>query len=365
MEGQLVLAPFKKKASVFVLYTGGTLGMKPNEDGSLEPAEGYLEDQMSKMQELSHPDMPTWTLEVLEPIMDSSSMGPKDWAKIATELEKRYLDHDGFVVVMGTDTMAYCASALSFIMHNLAKPVIVTGSIIPFASPWNDARRNLIVSLMFATCSDLCEVCISFGGRLLRGNRSRKMSSVDVEAFDSPNFPPLGETSAARFGQNGQVALNKYLLLKHPRGRLMIHREVQSNILVVKINPVCQFTALRLVVESAKALRALVLELYGNGKSSYKGALAEIITAAVKKGLIVVAATQCAKGLVNVDAHSIGREMISLGAISAKDMTTEAVVTKLGVLIGCGYGDEKVRDLMSRSLCGEMTPDTSQSLSKL
>ena len=350
-------SPETRRTDVLVIYTGGTLGMKPNADGSLSPAEGYLEEVMSSMEELKHPAMPAWSLIVMHPIMDSSDMGPRDWARIASELERHYLDYEGFVVGMGTDTMAYCASALSFMLHKLSKPVIVTGSIIPFSSPWNDARRNLIVSLMFATCSDLCDVCISFGGKLLRGNRSRKLSSVDVDAFQSPNFPPLGELSASRFGPNQEIKLNTYLLRPRPRGRLKVHKDLVGSIVVVKTNPVCQLKELRMVVENAVGLRALVLELYGTGTSGSKGQLGLLIGNAVQRGLIVVAATQCVRGLVSVDSHSVCQEVVQSGAISARDMTTEAVVTKLAVLLGCGYSDAKVRELMAVAICGEMTPD--------
>eukprot|EP00668_Euglena_longa_P015361 GGOE01019435.1.p1 GENE.GGOE01019435.1~~GGOE01019435.1.p1 ORF type:complete len:386 (+),score=122.30 GGOE01019435.1:78-1160(+) len=349
------------RSNVLVIYTGGTLGMKPNAEGSLEPSEGYLEEVMSNMEELTHPTMPLWTLRLMNPIMDSSDMGPKDWKRIATEIETNYLDYDGFLVIMGTDTMAYAASAMSFILHNLAKPVIFTGSIIPFASPWNDARRNLIVSLMFATCAELCEVCIYFGGRLLRGNRSRKLSSVDVQAFDSPNFPPLGELSALRFGPNGQVKLNKYLLLPRPRGRLKVHKDVQIDVLVVKLNPTSRIEDLKSTVEKAEQVRAMVLELYGSRNGRQAGQLAELVRLGVAKGLILVICNQCVRGRVSVAPDKLGGLLIAAGAVSAKDMTTEAVVTKLGILLGCGYNAEKVKALMQVSLCGEMNVETDPS----
>jgi len=337
-----------------VIYTGGTLGMKPDADGSLAPAEGYLEEVMNEMEELSHETMPVWKLKSLDPIMDSSDMGPRDWQRIAATIEGAYLDYDGFLVIMGTDTMAYAASAMSFILCNLAKPVIFTGSIIPFASPWNDARRNLIVSLMFATCAELCEVCIYFGGRLLRGNRSRKLSNVDVQAFESPNFPPLGELSAIRFDASGDVKLNRYLLLPRPRGRLEVRKEIQIDVLVVKLNPESRIRYLRTAVEESDHIRALVLEVYAACIEARANELAEVVRLGTAKGIVVVIANHCVRGMASTEEQGLGRRLVQDGAISARDMTTEAVVTKLGVLLGSGYPLAKVRALMQVSLCGEM-----------
>eukprot|EP00667_Euglena_gracilis_P018014 EG_transcript_19070 len=331
------------------------MGMKPNASGALEPVDGYVEERMQNITELQHPTMPAWVLRPLHPIMDSSSMGPKDWLRIATEIEKSYLDYAGFVVIMGTDTMTYAASALSFLLVNLAKPIIFTGSMIPFAHPWNDARRNLIVSILFATCAELCEVCIYFGGRLLRANRTRKISNGDVRAFASPNFPPLGELSASRFGSHGEIKLNRHLLLPRPRGRLLVHHAVHSNILVLRANPGCQWTDIRVVLECAPGLQALVLEMYGTDHSRMKRRIIDLLRAAVARGTIVVLTTQCLRGAVEPGEDGMMRAMLGAGAIFTRDMTTEAIVTKLGVLLGSDRSVEEVKDLMQAALCGEIT----------
>lgn len=183
-----VLEPKKK---VLLIYTGGTMGMKSGDDGSLAPEAGYLTERIKEMPEMSSADMPDVKIKEYDHLIDSSMMGPDDWAKIASDIEEMYYQYDGFVVVMGTDTMAYAASALSFMLENLGKTVVFTGSQIPFFEVYNDARRNLIISILFAATSDFPEVCICFNDKILRGNRAVKVNSLSLDAFDSPNFPPL------------------------------------------------------------------------------------------------------------------------------------------------------------------------------
>ena len=182
---------------ICILFTGGTLGMEPNlETGALAPVPGFLTKQMAQMAELQeHPEMPDYHIIEYDPLLDSADMAPSDWLKIAEDIEDNYFDYDGFLVICGTDTMAYVASALSFMLENLAKPVVITGSQIPFCEVYNDARRNLIVSMIFASREDFLEVAIYFHDRLIRGNRASKINSFRVDAFDSPNFPRLAEVS--------------------------------------------------------------------------------------------------------------------------------------------------------------------------
>ena len=189
-----LMGSIKKK--VLILYTGGTMGMRLQEDGTLAPERGYLTARIREMPETSRAEMPDFIIKEYLPLLDSSLMGPCDWIKIATDIEENYLKYDGFVVIMGTDTMAYCSSALSFMLENLGKPVIFTGSQIPFCEVYNDARRNLIVSIIFAVSSEFPEVCILFNDKLLRANRSVKVNSVALDAYTSPNFPPLASLGA-------------------------------------------------------------------------------------------------------------------------------------------------------------------------
>lgn len=182
---------FLPKKSVLVINTGGTMGMGRNSEGTLEPIKGYLTQQILQMPEIQQPEMPRVTVIEYDPLLDSSAMGPKSWGTIVSDIEKCYNNYDGFVVVMGTDTMHFAASAVSFMLKNLGKSVVFTGSIIPFAEVYSDARRNLIMSLIFSVSSSFQEVCICFGDRLLRANRAIKVDSTGLGAFQSPNFPPL------------------------------------------------------------------------------------------------------------------------------------------------------------------------------
>ena len=179
-----------------IIYTGGTLGMKQLPDGSLAPVAGYLTEQIKMLPELQQPEMPEIFVKEYDPLLDSSCMGPKEWINICNDIGENYHDFDGFVVLMGTDTMCYASSATSFMLENLGKTVVFTGSMIPFCEVYNDARRNLIVSIIFASRSEIPEVCLCFNDKLLRANRAVKVNSKSFDAFDSPNFPPLAKLGA-------------------------------------------------------------------------------------------------------------------------------------------------------------------------
>mmetsp|Transcript_12027 Transcript_12027/g.15559 ORF Transcript_12027/g.15559 Transcript_12027/m.15559 type:complete len:362 (+) Transcript_12027:128-1213(+) len=340
--------PSEKK--LLVIYVGGTLGMKPDSKGSLAPVPGYFTEVVENMEELSDPQMPNFSVMEFDPILDSSCMGPSDWVNIATEIEKNYYDFDGFLVAMGTDTMAYTASALSFMLQNLGKPVIVTGSQIPFSQAYNDARRNLIVSMIFASLEELHEVCVFFSDRLLRGCRASKVNSFGLEAFDSPNFPPL-----ATVGVNIQE--RKDLLLPPPRNTLRVHKNMDANVVVIKLVPGFNDEALLSMVNGCSHLKAVVLEMYGTGNMpSKKAAFLEFIEAAERHNVLIVAATQCRKGSAVLDLYAVGAELIRHGVVPAGDMTIEAVATKLAYLFGRGMTQEMVRSRLARSLRGEISP---------
>src|SRR5205814_5595787 len=182
--------PVRKR--VYIAYTGGTIGMQRTR-GGYRPQPGYLQKQMAQMPELRNPLMPAFTIHEYSPLLDSSNMTPREWVTIARDISANYRRYDGFVVLHGTDTMAYTASALPFMLNGLGKPVVITGSQIPLCEVRNDARENLITSLLIASSFDIPEVCLYFGGKLLRGCRAVKVSASGFAAFDSPNFPPLGE----------------------------------------------------------------------------------------------------------------------------------------------------------------------------
>ncbi len=345
----------RQRKHVLVLCTGGTLTMAQDAKagGGLAPVQGALSEWMRDMPELSQSDMPSITLHEYEPLLDSSDMGPPDWGRIAHDIDVNYLHFDGFVVLTGTDTMAYAASALAFMLENLGKPVIFTGSQIPLCEPYNDARRNLIMSLIFASRDTITEVCIFFHDRLLRACRATKVNSHRLFAFDSPNMPPLAQIGIS-------IEENEHLVLPPARGALRMHPYVEPRLITVRLVPGFDDAVLKYAIEGAResGLRALVLQLYGTGNlPSNRDAMLKILADATASGILVVATTQCLAGSVRLGHYAVGHALVDAGVIGGADMTLEAVTTKLGYL--CGRGDltnEEIAKLMPVSLRGELTP---------
>ena len=238
------------------------MGMKPGKDGALAPERGYLTERIKELPEMSRPEMPTFTIIEYNPLIDSSCMGPKEWIKICTDIEANYFKYDGFVVIMGTDTMAYASSAVSFMLENLGKTVVFTGSQIPFCEVYNDARRNLIVSVIFAATSDFPEVCVCFNDSLFRANRTVKVDSGSLAAFDSPNFPALATLGAV-------INERKDLALPQPRGPFKAHITLESNVIVLKLVPGFDDESIFALINNSKKLRAIVIEMYGKWTSIY------------------------------------------------------------------------------------------------
>ena len=339
--------------SVLIIYTGGTLGMKPNAEGSLAPVPGYLVEVLNNMPEMHQPEMPSYDIIEYDPLIDSSSMGPREWKKIATDIESNYLKYDGFVVCMGTDTMGYAASALSFMLENLGKPVIFTGSLIPQFEVYSDARRNLLVSIIYAMSCDIPEVCICFNDTLTRGNRTKKVNNVGLSAFESPNYPSLAVLGT-------MIRYRHHLALKPPQFPLKVHKKLSGEAIVIKLAPGFSDEVLLALIRntSTKYLKAIILELYGTGNGpANKEGLLLAIQEAQKKSILVVAVSQCLKGSVSLSSYALGREFMRLGVLACEDMTTEACVTKLAYLLGRGNGDmDYVRRFLCVSLRGELTP---------
>ena len=342
-----------RSAKVLVLLTGGTMAMKPNAHGSLEPCAGYLAVQMRLMPELRERRMPAYEVVEYAPLLDSGDFVPGDWKRIATDIADAHERYDGFVVIMGTDTMAYTSSALSFMLEGLRKPVVLTGSMVPFAEAYSDARRNLVMAMIFAASGgQVPEVCIFFGEKLLRGNRATKVDALSLGAYGSPNFPPLATVG---------VALNsRYdLALRRGPGEAATCRaftDMETKILVFRMIPGFDDAALHRCLES-RELKAVVLELYGTGTAPARrvGFIAALRVAA-RNGVLVVATTQCLRGGVVLSTYEVGRQLEEVGVVAAGDMTTEAVATKLAYLPGRYGGDaDKVRSLVGVSLRGELS----------
>jgi L-asparaginase len=348
----------RTKKRVLVLCTGGTLTMAPDpkQNGALAPVEGAISRYMDQMDELKqeNSEMPDYVLHEYSPFRDSSDLGPADWATIAEDIESNYSYFDGFVVLTGTDTMAYIATALSFMLENLNKPVVFTGSQIPLCMPQNDARRNLIMAMIFASRDSINEVCIFFHDRLLRANRTTKVNTHKLLAFDSPNIDALATIGIS-------INENDHLLLPPARGALRVHLQMDPRLLTIRLVPGFDDGMIRQMVEinaEKQQLRALVLQLYGTGNiPSVKESFIQLLADATDKGILVIASTQCSTGSVLLGQYATGRALLEAGAVSAGDMTVEAIACKSAYLFGRkDLNNSQIVELMGVSLRGEMTP---------
>lgn len=340
---------------VYIAYTGGTIGMRKTRDG-YAPAPGYLQEQMLRIPELEDPLLPEYVVSEYAPLLDSSNMTPQDWLKIATDVHDHYGDYDGFIVLHGTDTMAYTASALPFMLEGLAKPVILTGSQIPLCEVRNDARENLITALLIASDPRVTEVCLYFGGRLLRGCRSLKVNADGFDAFDSPNFPPLGVA-----GISIEIDYARMLPPTGPVFRLVApvrSAKVPSNepvVAALRVFPGISATILRHVLEPP--LRGLVLEAYGVGNAPDRDLqLLDALREATDRGLVVVTCTQCRRGTVDLGDYATGSALAKAGVVSGHDLTVEAALAKMFHLFHQNHAPEEVRRLLQTNLRGEITP---------
>lgn len=333
---------------VYIAATGGTIAMRRSPAGyATEP--GFLAELLAELPELRAPEMPAYTLHEYEPLLDSSNMTPRDWWRIAQDIEAHYDAYDGFVVLHGTDTMAYTASALPFFLEGLGKPVIVTGSQIPLCEIRNDARANLVASLLVAAHEPIPEVCLFFGDKLLRGCRAVKVDADGLAAFDSPNYPLLGQA-----GIDLEIHWSRVRPAPSPATRFRVRAVEEVMIGALRLFPGIPPEFLKNVLRPP--LKGLVLEAYGVGNGpdrdpAFLAALAE----ATERGVVIVDTTQCLRGRVDLDDYATGTSLAKTGVVSGHDMTAEAALAKLYYLFSVGLEPDEVKHEVGRDLRGELT----------
>jgi L-asparaginase len=329
-----------------LIYTGGTIGMAKTADG-YAPMKDFA-SVLSKLLPAAGDALPRYSLYQYATPIDSSNATPEDWNRIGRDIAGRYGDHDGFVVLHGTDTMAYTASALSFMLQGLRKPVILTGSQIPLGQARSDALQNLVCALELATSDAISEVAIFFNQHLLRGNRACKVSVGRLDAFDSPSYPWLGEVGIG-------IRLHAAALLpRAAKENFELAEYEQGRILPLRFVPGLPVQVLQALLELNP--RALVLQCYGAGNIPDRDpALLQLIARASERGVVVVACTQALHGHVMLGAYVTGAGLAKAGVIGAGDMTFEAVFAKLHHLFAQGLAADEVRARFSHSLSGEVT----------
>ena len=340
-----------EKKKILIIHTGGTIGMVPTENG-FAPKPGVLLEELKNIRDLSSPDMPGWDLIEFEPLLDSTNIRYEQWNSIADSIALYYDKYDGFVVLHGTDTLAYSASALSFMLEGLDKPVVFTGAQIPLCELRSDGRDNLITSMMIAADGVIREVSLCFGDSILRGNRAIKYSADGMMAFTSPNFNKLADAGITI--EYNHASINEYEKTSLHSGPLNIVKLNESRIAVIKIVPGIQFDIFEPIM--LESLDGLVLETFGKGNiPDYDTALSRLISEASRCGTIVVVCTQCPAGTVSLGTYKAGSALVEAGAVSGGNMTTEAVITKLTYLLSKGLPKEDIRRLMQTDLRGELT----------
>ena len=333
------------KKKIYIAYTGGTIGMTPSAEGYV-PKAGFLTTCLVNNPEFHRDEMPDFEIHEYPTLIDSSDMSPADWQLIADDIQQRYDEFDGFVILHGTDTMAYTAAALSFMFEELGKPVIVTGSQIPFAQLRSDGQANLLNSLYLAANSDIHEVTLFFNNKLFRGNRSTKAYADGFNAFDSPNLPEL-----LTIGINIQCG-NQHI--SRPVGTgLQVSPISEQPIGVVMLYPGISAEVVGNIIK--QPVKALIMLSFGVGNAPQTPALLEVLREANDNGILIINLSQCHRGKVNMLGYATGNKLQQAGVISGFDMTVEAALTKLHYLLSKELPLAEVKRLMQENLRGELS----------
>lgn len=345
-----------KSPSVLLIYTGGTIGMIKNPNtGALEAFN--FEQLLENVPELKRFNCHIHSYQFVPPI-DSSDMKPSLWAELVKIIADNYNQFDGFVILHGTDTMAYTASALSFMLENLCKPVILTGSQLPIGMLRTDGKENLITAIEIAAAKHpdgtaiVPEVCIFFENQLLRGNRTTKINAENFNAFRSYNYPVLG-TAGIHIKYN-----YNYIRKPNLSKPLKPHYAYDTNVIILTLFPGIQENLISNVLRTPH-LRAVVLKTYGSGNAPRMPWLISALKEAAKRGVIIVNISQCSTGMVEMERYETGLQLIEAGVISGYDSTVEAILTKLMYMLGHGKSTEEICHLMNISLAGEITKEPS------
>ena len=342
-----------KKASILLIYTGGTIGMK--EDPVLQALTPFDFSQI--LEEV--PELAKFAYKIdahtFDPIIDSSDVEPSLWKSLVNLINEKYEEYDGFVILHGTDTMAYSASTLSFMIEGLTKPVIFTGSQLPIGTPRTDGKENLISAVEIAAAKDdeghalVPEVCICFDNVLIRGNRSRKFNSDNFRAFRSENYPPLAEAGIS-------IRYNTHLIRKPAdwKARPIFRTELDTRVSILKIHPGITPGVVKNIL-LGEDTRAVILETYGAGNAPTKEWFLSIVREASERGKVLLNVTQCIAGCVNMDIYATGKALKDAGVMNGYDSTTESALGKLFYLLGVFESNDEVKTGLGLDLRGEIS----------